>query len=222
MWNNHSLLVFIVSIGLVLGGCQMGKENEKDIKPSEMKAEDLPNVRALQDEFTRSFIESTEEVESGYYSFLSGTKRYRMLFPKEGVIHPGYGVKDDQFEGFLMSTINDNGTDSQIKINYYAYATKESADGGLEMLEGRVDQKLEFEKITSETADLYYAPIQFDPDLFGIAALIVSLNDNGVIQIVYDTECKKDQNECQQIKEEEVDKMIHWVGSIEFVDKEVK
>lgn len=200
----------------------MSKGNGKDIKPSEMKEEDLPEVRALQNEFTRSFIESTEEVEPGYYSFLSGTKRYRMLFPKEGVIHQGYGVKEDQFEGFLMSTVNDNGTDSQIKINYYAYATKESADGGLKMLEGRVDQKLDFEKISSETSDLYYAPIQFDPDIFGIAALIVSLNDNGVIQIVYDTQCKKDQNECQQIKEEEVDKMIHWLGSFEFVDKEVK
>ena len=148
MWKNHRLILFIISIGLVLGGCQMGKENEKDIKPSEMKAEDLPDVRALQDEFTRSFIESTEEVEPGYYSFLSGTKRYRMLFPKEGAIHEGYGVKDDQFEGFLMSTINDNGTDSQIKINYYAYGTKESVDGGLEMLEGSVEQKLDFEKMT--------------------------------------------------------------------------
>lgn len=222
MWKNHRLILFIISIGLVLGGCQMGKENEKDIKPSEMKAEDLPDVRALQDEFTRSFIESTEEVEPGYYSFLSGTKRYRMLFPKEGAIHEGYGVKDDQFEGFLMSTINDNGTDSQIKINYYAYGTKESVDGGLEMLEGRVEQKLNFEKILTETTDLYYAPIEFDSDIFGIAALVVNLNDDSVIQIVYDTQCKKDQNECQQIKEEEVDKMIHWLGSIEFVDKEVK
>lgn len=222
MWKNHRLILFILSIGLVLGGCQMAEGNGKNIKPSEMKAEDLPNVRALQDEFTRSFIESTEEVEPGYYSFLSGTKRYRMLFPKEGAIHQGYGVKDDQFEGFLMSTINDNGTDSQIKINYYAYGTKESVDGGLEMLEGRVDQKLDFEKVTTENSELYYAPIEFDPDIFGIAGLVVSLNDNGVIQIVYDTQCKKDQNECQKIKEEEVDKMIHWLQSFEFVDKEVK
>ena len=222
MWKNHRLILFIVSIGLILGGCQMAKGNGDETKPSEMKAEDLPDVRALQDEFTRSFIESTEEVEQGYYSFLSGTKRYRMLFPKEGAIHQGYGVKEDQFEGFLMSTINDNGTDSQIKINYYAYATKESVDGGLEMLEGRVEQKLDFEKMTTETTDLYYAPIQFDSDIFGIAALVVSLNDDGVIQVVYDTQCKDDKSKCQAIKEEEVDKMIHWLQSIEFIDKEVK
>ncbi|WP_282242201.1 hypothetical protein [Psychrobacillus sp. NEAU-3TGS] len=222
MWKNYSLIVWLVIIGLVMGGCQMGKGSERDIKPLEMKAEDLPDVRALQDEFTRSFIESTEEVEPGYYSFLSGTKQYRMLFPKEGVIHQGYGVKEDQFEGFLMSTINDNGTDSQIKINYYAYATIESVEGGLEMLEGSVGQKLEFEKVKAETSELYYAPFQFDSDTFGIAALVASLKENGVIQIVYDTQCKKDQNECKQIKEEEVDKMIHWAESIEFVDKEIK
>ncbi|MFJ5770914.1 hypothetical protein [Psychrobacillus sp. NPDC093180] len=222
MWKNFRLLLCIVIIGLVLGGCQVTKENGKDLKPSEMKTEDLPDVRALQDEFTRSFIESTEEVEPGYYSFLSGTKRYRMLFPKEGAIHQGYGVKEDQFEGFLMSTINDNGTDSQIKINYYAYGTLESVEGGLEMLEGSIGQKLEFEKILSKNTDIYYAPFQFDSETFGIAALVASLNDNGVIQIVYDTQCKKDQNECQQIKEDEVDKMIHWAGSFEFVDQEVK
>lgn len=61
----------------------MGKENEKDIKPSEMKAEDLPDVRALQDEFTRSFIESTEEVEPGYYSFLSGRSVTGCYFQKK-------------------------------------------------------------------------------------------------------------------------------------------
>ncbi|MFJ5770915.1 hypothetical protein [Psychrobacillus sp. NPDC093180] len=200
----------------------MAEENGKDIKPSEMQVEDLPNVRALQDEFTRSFIESTEEVEPGYYSFLSGTKRYRMLFPKEGAIHQGYGVKDDQFEGFLMSTINDNGTDSQIKINYYANESIENVPVVLEILEGRVNQKLEFEKITSESSEVYYAPIEFEPDVFGIAALVVSLNGEGSVQIVYDTQCKNDKNECQQIKEKEVDKMVHLVKSVEFIEKEVK
>ncbi|MFJ8066320.1 hypothetical protein ACIQYS_17110 [Psychrobacillus sp. NPDC096426] len=200
----------------------MAKENGKDIKPSEMKEEDLPDVRALQDEFTRSFIQSIEEVEKGYYPFLSGTKRYRMLFPQEGVIHQGYGVKDDQFEGFLMSTINDNGTDSQVKINYYAYGSIESVNGGLEMLEGSVGQKLDFEKMTTETSEVYCAPIEFDPDVFGIAALVLSQKGHGVIQIVYDTQCKDDEQKCQAIKEEELNKMIHWVKSIEFVDKEVK
>ncbi|GGA40888.1 hypothetical protein [Psychrobacillus lasiicapitis] len=218
MWKNHKPLLFMVGISLVLGGCQIAKEK----KTSKMQELDLPDVRALQDEFTRGFIESTEEVEKGYYSFLSGTKRYRMLFPKEGVIHQGYGIRDDQFEGFLMSTLNDNGTDSQIKINYYTNESTENAPVVLEILEGRVDQKLEFEKITSESSEVYYAPIEFEPDVFGIAALVVSLNGEGSVQIVYDTQCKNDKNECQQIKEEEIEKMIHWARSFEFVDQEVQ
>lgn len=222
MWGNLRLLLFIASISLVMGGCQLAMENGKDIKPSEMKEEDLPDNRSLQDEFTRSFIQSIEEVEKGYYPFLSGTKRYKMLFPKEGAIHHGYGVKDDQFEGFLMSTINDNGTDSQIKINYYAYGTLESVEGGLEMLEGRLGQKLNFEKIISETSELYYAPFKFDTDIFGIAALVISLNGDGVIQIVYDTQCLDNKYECQTFKEAEEDKMIRWIQSIEFVEKEDK
>lgn len=131
-------------------------------------------------------------------------------------------MKDDQFEGFLMSTINENGTDSQIKINYYANESTENVTVVQEILEGRVNQKLEFEKTTSESSEVYYAPIEFEPDVFGIAALVVSLNGEGSVQVVYDTQCKNDKNECQQIKEKEVDKMIHWVKSIEFVEKEVK
>jgi hypothetical protein len=41
MRENHRLLLFIVSISLVLGGCQMAKENGKDINSSEMSVIDL-------------------------------------------------------------------------------------------------------------------------------------------------------------------------------------
>lgn len=219
MWKNHPLFLFIVSIGLILGGCQMAKENGKDLKPSEMSEKDLPDVRALQDEFTRDFIQSINEVETGYYPFLSGTKRYRLLFPMEGLIHQGYAVKDDQSEGFLMSVINDNGADSQIKVNYHADWSKESVKGALKIFEGRLEQKLDFEKITSESSEVYYAPFEFEPDIFGIASLVLSPNGEGAVQVVYDMQCLDAPEKCQLIKEAEVDKMIHWVRSIEFVDK---
>ena len=202
-----------------MGGCQMEKGNGEDISPSEMTGKDLPNVRALQDEFTRNFIQSTKEVEKGYYTFLSGTKRYSMLFPKEGAIHPGYAVKDDQYEGFLMSVINENDTDSQIKVNYYANESLENVKEVLEILEGRVDQPLTFEKITSESSEIHYAPIEFDSDVFGIAALVVSLDGEGSVQIVYDTKCTDNKNECQAIKKDEVNKMIQWVQTIKFYDQ---
>lgn len=221
MWKNNKLLLFIVSISLVLGGCQMGQGNEESTNPSEMSKKDVPNVRALQDEFTRNFIQSTEEVEKGYYLFLSGTKQYSMLFPKEGAIHPGYSVKDNQYEGFLMSDINENGTDSQIKVNYYANESMENVKEVLEILKGRVDQPLNFEKITTENSEIHYAQFEFDPDVFGLAALIVNLNGDGSVQIVYDTQCTENKSECQAVKTEETDKMIKWIQSIKFVDKEV-
>lgn len=219
MLRNHTLLLFIVIISFVTGGCQMANGIGKDLKPSEMSEKDLPDVRALQDEFTRNFIQSIEEKEKGYYPFLSGTKRYRLLFPMEGLIHQGYAVKDNQSEGFLMSVINDNGTDSQIKINYHADWSKESVKGALKILEGRLEQKLDFEKVTSESSEVYYAPFKFEPDIFGVAALVLSLNGEGAVQIMYDTQCQDVKSKCQTIKEAEVEKMIHWVRSIKFVDK---
>ena len=42
---------------------------DQDIKLSEMNPEDLPDVRAFEDEFTRGILQSTEETRSGYYPF---------------------------------------------------------------------------------------------------------------------------------------------------------
>ena len=198
----------------------MAKENSKELKPSEMSVEDIPDVRALQDEFTRGFIQSAEEVEVGYYPFLSGTKKYKMLFPTEGLIHQqGYAIEGDYFEGFLMSVVNENGTDSQIKVNYYSSKTNEFTDRNKQSLEGRVDQKLSFEEIITESSEIYYAPIDFGSDVFGIAAFIQNVESDGAVEIVYDTQCPEDQTECEAIKEDEIHKMIDWIQTIEFINK---
>ena len=61
--------------------------NEKPItNPEKVSAEDLPDTRAMQDEFTRSFLKTTEEVEEGYYLFVSSIDHYEMYLPKLGLI----------------------------------------------------------------------------------------------------------------------------------------
>lgn len=50
-----------------------------DIQDADPK--DLPDTIAMQDDFTREFMASAEEIEEGYYLFESKTAGYTMLYP---------------------------------------------------------------------------------------------------------------------------------------------
>ena len=73
-------IALILILFILLVGCQ------KELKPSEMNHNDLPDERAFQDEFTRDFLQSIDETRPGYYPFLSRTGKYNMDFPASGVI----------------------------------------------------------------------------------------------------------------------------------------
>ena len=213
-----NILIFVICSFLLLGGCQSVNETEK--KPSEMNEGDLPDVRALQDEFTRNFIQSTEEVEDGYYPFLSGTGQYKMLFPAEGLIdNRGYSVREKSYEAFLTAVINDNDTASQITVDYYGTETAEDSSTSLKHLEGRVGQELDFTKTELETTIVHHAPISFEGNIFGIAAYVRNATGNGGIEIIYDTDCDVEQVDCTTFRQEEEKKIVHWISSIEFINE---
>src|SRR5699024_12315518 len=87
----------------------MSGDNETK-KPSDMKEEDLPDVRAFNDEFTREFLQSTEETEEGFYPFLSKTGKYKMDFPAGGVIDDrSYLVKESDHEEIHISIEDETG-----------------------------------------------------------------------------------------------------------------
>ncbi|WP_164218653.1 hypothetical protein [Virgibacillus sp. YIM 98842] len=73
-----SKIVLGVFILFLLGGCNV--LGQKDI--SEMDPAELPDVIAFQDDFTREFMSSLEEVEDGYYLFESKTGGYTMMYPE--------------------------------------------------------------------------------------------------------------------------------------------
>lgn len=186
----------------------------------EMNEEALPDVPALKDEFTRKFIQSTEEVEDSYYPFLSGTGKYEMLFPAEGLIdNRGYSVRGKSYEAFLMTVINENDTASQITVDYYGTETAEGSSTSLNHLEGRVGQELDFTKTELETTVIHHAPISFEGNIFGIAAYVQNTMGSGGIEIIYDTDCDAEQLDCTTFRQEEEKKIIHWISAIEFINE---
>ncbi|UHA58888.1 hypothetical protein KDJ21_018950 [Metabacillus litoralis] len=70
----------------------------------EADSKELPNTAAFQDEFTRSLLDSPEEVEDGHYLFESKTGGYSMLWPKNAVTDgpPFYQRTKDSFEKIIF------------------------------------------------------------------------------------------------------------------------
>lgn len=60
-----------------------------------------PETPAFQDDFTREFMDSTEEVQEGFYRFKSKTEGYSMLFPVNAKMSAvAYGLDQDIFESY--------------------------------------------------------------------------------------------------------------------------
>src|SRR5699024_5410965 len=113
----------MILIIILLGGCQVDKD-ETSTNPGEIDKEALPDVHAFVDEFTRDFLQSTEETEEGLYPFLSKTKRYKMDFPGGGVIDDrAFSINEKDYEEVPISIKDDTGYG--MHVIYYLDNTKD-------------------------------------------------------------------------------------------------
>ncbi len=188
---------------------------EQTKKPSEMSPDELPDVRAFEDEFTRGFLQSTEESKPGYYPFLSGTGKYEMDFPSNGTIDDhGYALKDNDYEGLFIG-VNAGEIHSAIRLNYYSTDGKGREDLKLDMINDRINQELEYEKLPSENQTLYLS--YFETEMYyGYAGFLQNEVENGGIRIIYQTECDASKEKCEAIKAESTDVMKEQIESIQF------
>ncbi|MBD1221847.1 hypothetical protein [Virgibacillus halodenitrificans] len=190
-------------------------DQEKSTKPAEMSVEDLPDVRAFQDEFTREFLQSTEETREGYYPFLSGTEAYKMDFPANGEIsEKSYSIKEKGFESFFIG-INQSKNEALINVNYNSI--HKGIDSMKDLLEKQLDENLNFNKYESNHAELQVATYTELDTGFGMAGVIFDKNSKGGIIVSYETSSL---NKDEQKKLKKV--IVEWMKSFEFTssDKE--
>lgn len=211
------MLLFLMMI--VLGGCQMGGEKETK-KPSDMKEEDLPDVQAFDDEFTRDFLQSTEETREGHYPFVSGTGNYKFDFPAEGVIgEKAYSKKKKGYEEFPIHI--EGATGSSLRINYYAHRKTDQLKKDIDAFRSRIGYDGEFKKIEEGSRLIYYSNIEengFD-NYFGY---ILSDQNMGAIETVYEIDCRGEKEEiCKENKQRNKEHIMNWMKSVQFInDKE--
>jgi len=225
-----NLVLTFIAITIVLAGCQMSNENlsgqtegeQEELKPADMDEKDLPDVRAFQDEFTREFLQSTEETRPGYYPFLSGTGAYEMDFPEEGEIgEKSYNIKDKSYEAIMISEGNeDSKVPHNITITYYNHLEQIHKDSRLGKIQSEVGETLDFEEIEKDNETFYISPFQYDKetskdDVYGYAALILNNKNLGGVQIVYTSYCVKD---CDSLKEKDKQLAAVWILFITFIE----
>ncbi|AIF42806.1 hypothetical protein [Virgibacillus sp. SK37] len=199
--------MFLLFLVVLLGGCQEDKKQR--VKPSEMHVEDLPDVRAFEDEFTREFLQSTEETREGYYSFLSGAGAYKMDFPASGIVsEKSYSIKKDGFESFFIG-VNQLESEALISVNYNSmYVNIESMQ---DILRKQLDEDLKFNKYDSDDLEIHAATFTVHKG-YGMAGMILNKKwDGGGVLVTYETNLI---NKNKQRKQKEI--IIKWMKSFKF------
>ncbi len=204
----------------ILGGCQMGKSQ----KPSDMDPKDLPEGRAFEDEFTRSLIQSAEEISPGYYPFLAKNGKWKSAFPKEGLTNDLDYTSKDNFESFIFTDWEEGkDTSAMVDVKFYSFYEPGDVDAKKNSLRSNIDLPLTFEEISGDNQTYYLAPFEkaLDSETFnekyGIAAYIQKENEAGGIYVIYSIYCEEN---CEDTKKEELKEAYDWMLTIKFSDDE--
>jgi hypothetical protein len=154
-----SKIVLSLFILFLLGGCNV--LGQKDI--SEMDPADLPDVIAFQDDFTREFMSSLEEVEDGYYLFESKTGGYTMMYPENAKMDEiYYEMPGDAFEAIQFGE-DEGANDFQyfVRSIYESGSRVGDVDSLLGMLSEDTNYHGEYRRIESENKTIYFATSQY-------------------------------------------------------------
>ncbi len=227
MFINRKGIVALLLSSFVIGGCQMSDEQSNETKPveqkpSEVAVEDLPNTRALQDEFTREMIKSTKETEKGYYTLESKTGVYEMLFPTGGEIDGiGYTRKGESSEAFLAGILYNDKTEALLRIKYTnALSNDETGIGyAKELLTNSIGEDMEFDRIDGKGKVTYVAPFTMDEGLYGYAAYIHPDKGWGGVEIVYSGSCVDNPKLCNPQDAKFKKRAYKSISSVEFLKK---
>ncbi|ASN06094.1 hypothetical protein [Virgibacillus necropolis] len=193
-------------------------EKEKNSESGAKNNKKTPDVRAFNDEFTRSFLQSANETRPGYYPFLSGLDAYKMDFPEGGVIgDKGYTKKENVIERYLVGVDDKHNIESSINITYYASHISKSAKVVLDDLSYNVGIDLSYKKLSSDNQSLYIAPFTAEDNIYGYAAYIQNEVEPGGIEVIYTSECT--QPNCADLEDEQKEKIRKMIKSITFIQK---
>ncbi|MDL4842640.1 hypothetical protein [Aquibacillus rhizosphaerae] len=192
-----------------------------------MEEAQLPETKAFQDEFTREFMDSSEEVKDGYYLFRSKTDRYTMLFPENAeVSRMFYERNKDFFESLsFVDYSKEENYNFKYDVNFTTYG-EEALDNSLEILSEKIGYSGEFQKIEGENTLIYFAENEEIVEgngnkwtVYGFYSYIILNGEDVGIEYIYSAHCY-DEETCNIDPEIEEDKALTLMKSIHFIENE--
>ncbi len=204
----------------------------QDVRPKDIDPEYLPDVPAFQDEATREFLVSTEEVEPGFYLMESRLEGYQMMFPENGVFSVDFSsISDQNVETF---TFKDTSMDKDIHVSgQVRYHRNQSylanIDFMLNSVKGRNGYEGKFEKSSTEDKDIYHGEelltVEAGDNISDVYRYVgyIESKENDFLAIDYNFSifCFNDKEEVclsgVNAKKDQVEKMI---DSISFINQE--
>lgn len=221
----RKILLICISIIFLLAGCNL-LSFEKDI--AEMDPKDLPDVPAFQDDFTREFMASTEEVEDGYYVFQSKTGGYTMMYPGDAKMNPRYyEINNEYFESIRFGSDHEEitGDTYSVRVIYKTGKRTNDVEVLFSVLSDMIGYKGDYEETEFEDKIIYFATMKFAPEdmegssyrFFGI---VKSKTSNQAVSYLYKIYCNDKQGNCNydmDFIEQHVKKLMN---SIEFINED--
>ncbi|MFV2049602.1 hypothetical protein ACEWK1_19880 [Metabacillus sp. YM-086] len=188
----------------------------------EADTKELPNTAAFQDEFTRSLLDSPEEVKEGYYLFKSKTGGYSMLWPKNAVTDgpPFYQRTKDSFEKIIFYDRNEKGNYRYSFSTTYSTYGESAIDSSLNLLSSGVSYFGEYKKIETDKTHIYFAKSEKSYEGatgYFFFSYITSKESQKGLEYIYSAECiDYSKSNCNiEIKKEE-EKALHYMKSVKF------
>lgn len=169
-----------------------------------MDHEKLPDLPAFQDDFTREFMGSTDEIEEGFYLFQSKTGKYTMMYPANAKMQrPYYGFTGENYEKLRYAGGNEEVTGATYTVDLSFKHNKDTIrlDTHLSVVSMGVRYEGDFEKIETEDLEIYFAKntIPVDGERIGsynFFGVVKSKESNKTLNYNYMVYCDRDAKSC--------------------------
>lgn len=204
----------------ILGGCSTSMEEGENSKETTQL---WPETRAFQDDFTREFMDSTEEVQEGFYKFKSKTEGYTMLFPKNAKVSAvGYEINHEVFETYSFG--------EQVKAKNLAYYYKliyenkplaNNIDINLKSLSRYAGYNGDYKKFEFEGKTYYYATdVTKDKEItyYSYLSYIKSNKSDKALSYFVDSTCADNSGNCKLNPKELEERFLIMMKSVDFLD----
>lgn len=218
-------LQFLLIITFLLGGCMT-----RDIRNEATEKE--VQTLALQDDFTKEFIPSTEEAEEGYYTFESGVGGYTMLYPVNAVMDQTYyQYRGQEYEVILFG-------EGREKENYGYSVRGRFEDGKMaQLIDSNLDfligsKKLitteDFEKYTRGDNEIYFAEYKNNINnnkngyYLNFLGYIKSQTSDKAIGLTYSSTCLSETEECKLDLKQERERAKKIFHSVRFTSSSME